>query len=91
MEQYLTDGLEKLGIPCLKFNPDHKVGMPDRLCLLPDQRVVWVELKTDGGKLALVQRLRHKELAEHGQVVRVVWNKADADNLIAELGMGLQG
>jgi len=85
VEQYLVQGLEKIGIPCLKFIPSNKVGMPDRVCLLPNRQVLWVELKTDGGKLALVQKLRHKELAEHGQDVRVVWSKADADNLVLEL------
>ena len=85
VEQYLVQALDNIGIPCLKFHPDSKVGMPDRVCLLPDNKVLWIELKTDGGKLAMVQRLRHKELAEHGQSVRVVWNKSDADTLVAEL------
>jgi hypothetical protein len=85
VEQYLVQALDGIGIPCLKFHPDSKVGMPDRVCLLPDNKVLWIELKTDGGKLAMVQRLRHKELAEHGQSVRVVWNKSDADTLVAEL------
>ena len=86
VEAYLTKKLSNLGIHCYKVIPDNRVGMPDRLVTLPDGRCVWVELKTDNGKLSLVQQLRHKELRQAGQVVRVVWNKDDADEFVKELG-----
>lgn len=85
VESYLVGRLNTLGLPCLKFNPDGKVGMPDRVVLLPGQRVIWVELKTKGGHLEEVQKLQHKRLAEWGHDVRVVWSKADVDTLVEEI------
>lgn len=86
MEGYLTRRLdEELGLKCLKFLPDHRNGMPDRLVLLSGRRVVWVELKTKGGALSEIQKLRHKELRDSGQVVEVVWTKEQADDLVHRL------
>ncbi|MBP5462215.1 MAG: VRR-NUC domain-containing protein [Lachnospiraceae bacterium] len=59
--------------------------MPDRIIMLPGSRVLWVELKTKGGKLSEIQKLRHAELAKLGQDVVVVWNKEQVDELVAEL------
>lgn len=44
-------------------------GYPDRLVLLPQGRVIWVELKKPGGKLTALQLRRHEELKAIGHVV----------------------
>lgn len=85
VESYLVQRLDGIGIPCVKFNPDGKIGMPDRLVLLPGGKVIWVELKTSGGHLEEIQKLQHKRLKEIGHEVRVVWAKADADALVEEI------
>lgn len=85
VESYLVKRLDEIGLPCVKFIPDGKVGMPDRLVLLPDQRVLWVELKTSGGHLEEIQKIQHKRLAKLGHAVLVVWDKEDVDNLIEGL------
>ena len=82
VENYLVEKLRRYGLVCLKFQPEHRTGMPDRLVLLPDQRCLWVELKTKGGHLETIQELRHKELQASGQRVAVVWSREDVDNLI---------
>ena len=86
VEAYLTKKLSKMDIHCYKVLPDNRVGMPDRIVTLPNGRCIWVELKTDNGKLSIVQQLRHKELRAAGQEVRVVWNKEDADKFADEVG-----
>ena len=83
VEAYLVSGLEKINLPCLKFDPSNRTGMPDRVVLLPSGKVVWVELKTDNGHLSQLQLLRHKELERLGHEVVVIWNKEDADNFIS--------
>lgn len=85
VESYLVDRMNALGLPCLKFIPDGKVGMPDRLILLPGQRVIWVELKTRGGHLEEIQKLQHKRLEQIGHRVVVVWNKDAVDDLVREI------
>jgi len=85
VESRLTSSLERIGVPCIKFSPEHKVGMPDRLILLPWGKCIWVELKTQGGHLAEIQKLQHRRLVDAGQRVEVLWNKKDVDNLVAEV------
>ena len=85
VESYLVEKLKEANLPCIKFQPDHRVGMPDRLIILPDQRVRWVELKTSGGHLEEIQKLQHKRLRERGHYVNLLWTKADVDRLVEEL------
>ena len=79
------DQLNRVKIPCVKFVPDGKVGMPDRLILLPGGRVIWAELKTKGGHLEEIQKLQHQRLRQLGHAVRVLWNKGDVDKLVEEI------
>ena len=88
VEGYLVHRLETAGYPCIKFQPDHLPGMPDRMVLLPDGGVLWVELKTAGGRLSDLQLYRHRKLADIGHEVRVIWDKGEVDALIAELEKG---
>ena len=85
VESYLIKRVESIGLKCLKFIPDQVNGMPDRIIMLPGSRVLWVELKTKGGKLSEIQKLRHAELAKLGQDVVVVWSKEQADELVSRL------
>jgi len=85
VESYLVKRLGDIGLPCVKFIPDGKVGMPDRVVLLPDGRVLWVELKTDNGKLEEIQKVQHKKLRDLGHRVVVIWNRDEADSLIEEI------
>lgn len=85
VESYLRRKVERLGFLYLKFIPDYKNGMPDRQVLLPDGRVVWVELKTKGGRPSQLQLLRKEELSRAGHRVAYVWSKEQADTFCAEL------
>lgn len=85
VEKYLARRCEERGWQCLKFDPKYCVGMPDRLIVLPGGRVVWAELKTDGGKLSEMQRYRIGRLRSQGHSVYVVWSKEQADILMTEL------
>lgn len=83
VESYLKKNVEKLGGVCLKFIPDYARGMPDRVCLFPGGRVVWVELKTYGGELSGAQILSHTQLRRLGMRVEVIWSKHMVDDFIA--------
>ena len=89
VESRLASSLKKIGLPCLEFEPSNCIGMPDRLVLLPGGKVMWVEVKTDGGSLEEIQKLRHRELESLGHTVRVVWSKDDVDDLIEEIKKAL--
>lgn len=85
VEAYLIRKLEEHNLSCLKFIPDNATGMPDRLIILPNKRVVWCELKTKGGKLSEMQKYRHLELEKSGHEVVTVWDYAQADALVERL------
>lgn len=85
VESYLVDELKKAGYPCIKFQPDNKVGMPDRIVLLPQGKVIWAELKTDNGRLEEIQKLQHRKLQQAGHRVVVIWNRDGVDALVKEL------
>ncbi len=85
VEQHLVHGLDQIGVPCEKFIPDHRRGMPDRLALLPGGRVIWIELKAPGGRLSEIQQVTHHKMEKLGQIVKVVWSIEEADKLIEEI------
>lgn len=84
VEKRLRSRVEELGLRCIKY-ADAEDGMPDRLILLPQSKVIWVELKTDGGRLSEIQKYQHKRLAAIGQDVRVVWSTEQAETLVEEI------
>jgi len=48
VERRLVARLKKLGIWHVKMTPTAQRGFPDRLLVLPDSRVLWIELKAPG-------------------------------------------
>lgn len=72
LESSLVREVSRMGGKCLKYASSTTTGYPDRLVLLPEGRVFWVELKTTGKKPGKKQELRHQELRDLGQVVYVV-------------------
>lgn len=86
VEQHLVRVVAAAGGRCEKFAPDHRAGWPDRIVLLPQGRMVWVETKKPkGGRLDDLQKYAHRILRSLGQRVEVVWTKEEADRLVAEM------
>lgn len=79
IEARLVRGVETLGGVAIKLPGD---GWPDRLCVLPHGRIVWVETKRPDGAVAGLQKWRHKVLRKLGQVVEVPWTAAEVDQLL---------
>ena len=73
LERSLKNSVEgKLKGWCLKLLSAHITGLPDRLCLLPGGRVLFVELKTTNQKPRKIQLLIHNKLRALGFRVEVV-------------------
>ncbi|GEM_PF-1518408 len=87
IEKYLVKRAAEHGVPCLKYSNPNVVGYPDRLLVIPGGGVVWVELKSKGGKPTKIQQLRMAELSEMGHAVYVIDNKADVDELIKGIAL----
>ena len=77
--------VKEIGGVAFKFVSPSNRGVADRLVVLP-QGVVWfVEVKKDGGRLSTLQNIFIAEMQRLQQNVRVVWSKEDVDDLIKEM------
>ena len=85
VERYLCKRIKQHDGYCLKLLPVGCVGVPDRLCVLPDGRCIFCELKAENGKLSPIQIAVHAKLRKMNQQVYVLWSCADVDWFIDEV------
>lgn len=88
IERQLVDGVKRLGGMCLKFVSPSTPGVPDRLIITADGRVIFVELKTETGRLSKIQRYVTGEMIKRGADVRVVKGLDAVKALLAEIEGG---
>lgn len=88
IENTLIRQIRKSGGLCLKFVSPGWSGAPDRLCLWPGGRIMFVELKKPGGKPRPLQEKRLQQLLELGFEVGVVSSKEEAGDVAAKCGGG---
>lgn len=72
IEARLVREVKKRGGLCYKFTSPGNPGVPDRIVVLPDGVTVYVELKTEIGRLANIQKWQIEELRKRGAEVRVL-------------------
>ena len=60
-------------------------GMPDRIILLPNGKIGFVELKAKGKKPRPLQEARHRLLRELGFKVYIIDNASDIENVLGEI------
>lgn len=87
-ERHLVDGVKKLGGMCLKFVSPGTQGVPDRLILTADGRVIFAELKTETGRLSKIQQHTIGQMRKRGADVRVVKGLDAVKALLAEIEGG---
>ncbi len=78
IERKLGERLRKLGCLYYKFVSPQNTGVPDRLVVCPDGHVIFVELKTEDGRLSELQKHHIAELEKRGAHVDVVYGWVDA-------------
>lgn len=87
IEKLFRDEIKKAGGKAYKFTSPGNDGVPDRIVMLPDGRIVFVELKTDTGKLSRLQELQCRQIAELGQTVRVLHGLSEVRGFFLEFGL----
>lgn len=84
VETYLHQCVTALGGTTRKWVSPGRLGVPDRIVVLPWG--IWlVEVKTTDGDLSPVQVREHQRLTDAGAQVRTVYGHAGVDELIKEL------
>lgn len=72
VERKLVELVKINGGMCIKLLCDQLIGLPDRMCLFPGHKVVFVELKTTGRKPKRIQMYMHNKLRALGFRVEVI-------------------
>ena len=84
VEQELVNRIKKIDGLTYKFVSPNVSGVPDRIVIY-DGKVVFVELKKEGGRLSALQKLTLKKLRECKAQSTVIYTKKGVDDFIDDL------
>ena len=79
LERYFCAEVKARGGWAIKLNPLGLRGIPDRLVIMPGGRIIFVELKTDRGRLSKIQKAVHRKLLGLGCTVEVLYGRIQVD------------
>ena len=86
IEKYLIGVVDSHGGLCFKWTG--RKGVPDRILIMPNGAVVFVEGKRKGGVLSPMQNYIHGQMRKRGANVHVVWSTDDVDALMVLIKKG---
>lgn len=72
LEKKLMEAVKELGGLHWKFVSPGTAGVPDRICVFPGGRVVFVEMKAPGEKLRPLQAKRAQEILDREALVWLI-------------------
>lgn len=70
---------------CIKLLCDQLTGLPDRMCLFPGHKIIFVELKTTGRKPKRIQVYIHNKLKALGFRVEVIDTIKGVEDFISSI------
>ena len=85
IERELVRAVKAVGGMCPKLISPGTDGMPDRMVLLPEARIEFVEVKAPGQKPRPLQERRHAQLRYLGFMVFVLDDPEQIPGIIAEV------
>ena len=85
LERQLVQTVGNMGGLALKFVSPGMAGVPDRLLLLPDGKIAFVEMKAPGKKPTSLQRMRHGQLRDLGFRVYVIDSMEKIGGILNEI------
>lgn len=85
IERKLIEFVKRSGGLCLKFVSPGNAGVPDRIVLLPGGVVGFVELKTETGRLAPIQKAWLAKLQRLGFDAQVLYGIEEVKAYAARL------
>ncbi len=88
IEQKLVKAVRRKGGLALKFVSPGFDGMPDRIILLPEGKMAFVEVKANGKKPRNLQISRHRILRKRGFQVFILDDEKQIKKIIDEIERG---
>lgn len=77
LERHFSHTCKQMRVLTLKLNVVGQRGWPDRVVILPNRQVFWVELKTVVGRVSPMQQHIHEQLRDAGHIVLVLRTKEE--------------
>lgn len=88
IEQKLVKAVKAVGGMCPKLVSPGTDGMPDRMVLLPEAHIGFVEVKAPSQKPRAIQQRRHEQLRELGFPVFVLDDPEQIPGIIEAIAGG---
>ena len=85
IERHLVNGVKKLGGLCYKFVSPGNQGVPDRIIITAQGRIIFAELKTDKGVVSKIQQYTINQMLSHHVDVRVLRGLEQVKELLNEI------
>lgn len=85
VERHLVEGVKKLGGLCYKFTSPGTQGVPDRLIITAQGRVIFAELKAEKGVLSKIQKYTIGQMMQRHADVRVLYGLDQVKKLLFEI------
>ena len=82
IENYLVRKIKNKKGVAYKFTSPGNSGVPDRICMLPNGKIFFVELKSPGKKPRALQVNQIRKITNLGQRVYVVDSKEMVDRVL---------
>ena len=86
IEKILVSEVRRLGGRAYKWISPGNDGVPDRIVIFPNREPVFVELKTDTGRLTPLQQVQIGRLKDLGQAVFIAKGVRGVAELFREMG-----
>lgn len=85
IEAWMVRAIRSRGGLCYKWVSPGTTGVPDRIVILPGGRTIYVELKTEVGRLSEIQKHIHAELRKRGADVRTLYGLDQVKAFVEEV------
>jgi hypothetical protein len=85
VENHFVWAVERVGGKAYKFTSPGRKGVADRIACMPDGSTWFVELKTKGGRLSVLQKMFMSDMALLKQNYACLWTKEQIDEWIKTL------
>lgn len=85
IEEHLRLGVKRLGGIAFKFTSPGNAGVPDRLIVMPGNRIYFIELKRPGGKTSQLQKMQINRLKALECNAAVIDSKEGVDKFLNDI------
>jgi hypothetical protein len=84
VENHFVWAVERIGGKTYKFTSPGRKGVADRIACLPDGSTWFVELKTKGGRLSVLQKMFMSDMTLLNQKYACLWTTEQIDGWLNE-------